>query len=121
MISTRIIMYYHTALWGDANNLPILKALPSFDEIGVLDSNVYLPFGFNWYANQNNMWRQVKNFVIDISDVPPNRAVHCIHWQVAQATSLQNMVFIMAPRHRVTVANRKEFSWTMVRVAGWKI
>jgi glucan 1,3-beta-glucosidase len=96
MISTRIIMYYNTALWGDANNLPILKALPSFDEIGVLESNVYLPYGFNWYANQNNMWRQVKNLVIDITDVPPNRVVSCIHWQVAQATSLQNIVFIMA-------------------------
>jgi glucan 1,3-beta-glucosidase len=97
MISTRIIMYYNTALWGDANNLPILKALPSFDEIGVLESNVYLPYGFNWYANQNNMWRQVKNLVVDITAVPPNRVVSCIHWQVAQATSLQNMVFIMAP------------------------
>jgi glucan 1,3-beta-glucosidase len=99
LISTRIILYYNTALWGDANNLPILKATPDFNEIGVLESNVYIPDGngANWYANQNNMWRQVKNFVIDISDVPPNRVVHGIHWQVAQATSLQNMVFIQAP------------------------
>jgi glucan 1,3-beta-glucosidase len=99
LISTRIILYYNTALWGDANNLPILKATPDFNEIGVLESNVYIPDGngANWYANQNNMWRQVKNFVIDISDVPPNRVVHGIHWQVAQATSLQNIVFIQAP------------------------
>lgn len=97
ILSSPAIMYYHSAYVGDANNLPTLKATPEFDAIGVLDANVYLPYGFNWYANQNNMWRQVRNFIIDITEVPPNRPVHCIHWQVAQATSLQNIVFNMAP------------------------
>lgn len=96
-LSTPAIMYYHTSYVGDANNLPTLKALPSFDAIGVIDANVYLPYGFNWYQNQNNMWRQVRNFIIDITEVPTNREVHGIHWQVAQATSLQNIVFNMAP------------------------
>lgn len=97
LVSERVIMWYNTAFWGDRNNLPTIKAAPTFNDIGVLDSNVYLPYGFNWYANQNNMWRQVKNFIIDIRDVPPNRVVSGIHWQVAQATSLQNIVFLMAP------------------------
>ena len=96
-LSSPAVMYYHTSYIGDANNLPTLKALPSFDAIGVIDANVYLPYGFNWYQNQNNMWRQVRNFIIDITEVPPNRPVHGIHWQVAQATSLQNIVFNMAP------------------------
>lgn len=95
--SKRIIMYYHTSLMGDANNLPVLKATGDFDEIGLIDANVYLPYGFNWYANQNNMWRQIRNFVIDMTEVPPERVCSGIHWQVAQATSLQNIVFELAP------------------------
>jgi glucan 1,3-beta-glucosidase len=79
-LSSPAIMYYHTSYIGDANNLPTLKALPSFDAIGVIDADVYLPYGFNWYQNQNNMWRQVRNFIIDITEVPPNRPVHGIHW-----------------------------------------
>lgn len=96
-MSKRAIMYYHTSMVGDANDLPILKATSEFDEIGLIDANVYLPYGFNWYQNQNNMWRQIRNFVIDITDVPPARSCSGIHWQVAQATSLQNIVFNQAP------------------------
>lgn len=96
-VSKPVVQWYHTSFIGDANNLPTLKALPEFNAIGVIDANVYLPYGFNWYINQNNMWRQVRNFIIDITEVPPQRPVHGIHWQVAQATSLQNMVFKMAP------------------------
>lgn len=95
MVSRPIIMYYFTQYIGDANDLPTLKATPDFNAIGVIDSNVYLPYGFNWYQNQNNMWRQVRNFIIDITLVEPTRPVHGIHWQVAQATSLQNIVFNM--------------------------
>lgn len=40
------------------------------------------------------MWRQVRNFVLDIRQIPPGVA-HCLHWQVAQGTSLQNIVFEM--------------------------
>lgn len=40
------------------------------------------------------MWRQVRNFVLDIRQIPPGTA-HCLHWQVAQGTSLQNIVFEM--------------------------
>jgi glucan 1,3-beta-glucosidase len=45
MISTPIIMYYYTELVGDALNLPMIKALPSFFGIGLLDSDVYYPGG----------------------------------------------------------------------------
>jgi len=40
------------------------------------------------------MWRQVRNFVLDIRQIPKGTA-HCLHWQVAQGTSLQNIVFEM--------------------------
>lgn len=62
--------------------------------IAVIDSNPYAAGGFNWWTNQNNFYRQVRNFVIDISHVAGSATG--IHWQVAQATSLQNLVFTMA-------------------------
>ncbi|QIW95418.1 hypothetical protein AMS68_000936 [Peltaster fructicola] len=95
MISQPIIMYYYSQFIGDANNLPVLMALPEFNAIGLLDADKYLPYGFTWYTNQNNFYRQVRNFVLDLTLVEPTRAVHGIHWQVAQATSLQNIVFRM--------------------------
>lgn len=36
----------------------------------------------------------MRNFILDISDAPQNDYVAAIHWQVAQATSLQNIKFI---------------------------
>lgn len=91
-----MIQYYYTQFIGDANDLPTIIATSDFYGIGIFDSDVYLPYGFSWYTNQNNFYRQIRNFVLDITQVPPTRAVHCIHWQVAQATSLQNIVMNMA-------------------------
>ena len=89
-------MTYYSQLVGDANNLPVLRATPEFNGIAILDSDPYLAYGFNWYQNQNNFWRQVRNFVLDITLVPSySQQAYCMHWQVAQATSLQNIVFNM--------------------------
>lgn len=95
MISRPVIMPYQTQMVGDANDLPVLKATSDFFGIGILDSDPYLPYGYSWYQNQNNMWRGVRNFVFDTTNVPPTTAMHGLHWQVAQATSLQNCVFNM--------------------------
>ena len=43
---------------------------------------------------QSNFYRQIRNFIIDISGAPGDASG--IHWQVSQATSLQNIVFNMA-------------------------
>jgi len=95
MVSTPLIMYYYTQFVGDANNLPTIMGTPNFFGIALIDSDVYLPYGFSWYTNQNNFYRQIRNFVLDITQLPTTHAVHCLHWQVAQATSLQNIVFNM--------------------------
>ncbi|KAK5133279.1 hypothetical protein LTR08_008013 [Meristemomyces frigidus] len=95
MVSTPLVQYYYTQFIGDANNLPVIMAMPSFRGIGLFDTDVYLPYGATWYTNQNNFYRQIRNFVMDITQAPANQSTHCIHWQVAQATSLQNIVFNM--------------------------
>lgn len=94
MVSAPIVQYYFTQFIGDAVTVPTIKALSNFAGIAVIDSDPYLPGGANWYTNQNNFYRQIRNFVIDLTGLPMSTGSG-IHWQVAQATSLQNIQFKM--------------------------
>ncbi|CAL1707953.1 unnamed protein product [Somion occarium] len=86
-VSSSILALYQTQLVGDARHPPTLLAAPNFAGIAVIDGN---PF----YVNQNNFFRSVRNFVIDIRQV--NGGATGLHWQVSQATSLMNIVFQMS-------------------------
>jgi glucan 1,3-beta-glucosidase len=94
VVSKPIVMYYYSQLIGDANNLPVLTASASFAGMAVLDADPYNSGGDNWWTNQNNFFRQVRNFRIDLKRLPENVGAG-VHWQVAQATSLQNIIFDM--------------------------
>ncbi|KAJ3863894.1 exo-beta-1,3-glucanase [Lentinula novae-zelandiae] len=99
LVSSPIIAYYYTQLIGDARVPPTLLASPSFAGMAVIDADPYIPGGggAQWYTNQNNFFRSVRNFVIDVRQVPAtNNQGTGIHWQVAQATSLMNIVFEMS-------------------------
>ena len=104
LVSKPIIQYYYTQFIGDAVTLPTLKASASFTGMGVIDSDPY-DGPNNWYTNQNNFYRQVRNFIIDITNLPATGNAACIHWQVAQATSLQNIVFNMVQGGTTNVQN----------------
>ncbi|PBK58892.1 exo-beta-1,3-glucanase [Armillaria solidipes] len=93
LVSSLIFAYYYTELVGDAKNPPTLLAAPSFSGMAVIDADHYLigGGGSQWYTNQNNL-----NFVIDVSRMPATSTGTGIHWQVAQATSLVNIHFIMS-------------------------
>ena len=94
VVSKPIIPFYYTQLVGDAISLPTLKASADFSGMAVIDADPYTDDGKNWWTNQNNFFRQVRNFVIDLTAMPVEVGAG-IHWQVAQATSLQNIVFNM--------------------------
>lgn len=54
------------------------------------------------YTNQNQFFRHIRNFIFDLTDMPLTTNDNDqalvptgIHWQVAQATTLQNLVFNM--------------------------
>ncbi|KAH8895965.1 pectin lyase-like protein [Thozetella sp. PMI_491] len=98
IVSGSIIQYYHTQFIGHPINRPIIKASPAFVGLGMISSDVYIDGGdgAEWYINQSNFLRQVRNFVLDISASPLYAYVAAIHWQVGQATSLQNIKFIMS-------------------------
>lgn len=89
-----MIQYYYTQFIGDAITPPTIKATAGFVGIALIDSDPYGAGGVNWYTNQNNFYRQVRNFILDTTAMPLNTGTG-IHWQVAQATSLQNIVFNM--------------------------
>lgn len=94
VVSKPIIQLYYTQLVGDALTPPTIKGAAGFQGIALIDSDPYDDTGTNWYTNQNNFYRQIRNFVIDLTSMPATLGAG-IHWQVAQATSLQNIVFNM--------------------------
>ncbi|KAJ6446770.1 40S ribosomal protein S7 [Purpureocillium lavendulum] len=94
VVSKPIVAYYYTQLIGDFNSVPTLKSTANFEGIAVIDSNPYNSTGGNWFTNQNNFFRQIRNFKIDLTGQPKTTGTG-IHWQVAQATSLQNIEFNM--------------------------
>ncbi|PHH65715.1 hypothetical protein CDD82_1637 [Ophiocordyceps australis] len=95
LVSAPLVPYYYSQMVGDAVRVPTLKAAPGFQGTAVIDANPYLPGGDNWYLNTNNFFRQVRNLRIDLTALPLNTDAVGIHWQVAQATSLENMEFVM--------------------------
>ncbi|KAL6229265.1 hypothetical protein BDW75DRAFT_249917 [Aspergillus navahoensis] len=93
LVSSSIIQYYNTQFLGDPVTVPTILAASSFVGLGVITSDVYVSDNEEWYINQNNFLRSVKNFKIDIRLTDPNAYVCAIHWQVAQGTSLENIEF----------------------------
>ncbi|KAJ5624893.1 Exo-1-3-beta-D-glucanase [Penicillium lagena] len=94
VVSKPIIQFYYTQIVGDATDLPVIKASPSFAGMAVIDADPYEADGANWYTNQNNFFRAIRNLVIDLTAMPQSVGAG-IHWQVGQATSLQNIRFEM--------------------------
>ncbi|KAK0673186.1 pectate lyase superfamily protein-domain-containing protein [Cercophora samala] len=110
-VSTPIIQLYYTEFIGDPLNRPIIKGSKDFKGIGLIDTDVYIPgeSGKQWYINQNQFFRQIRNFEFDLTEMPEKTdddgqplVPTGIHWQVSQATSLQNLKFTMPRGDKVT-------------------
>ncbi|CAK7207877.1 hypothetical protein SEUCBS139899_010692 [Sporothrix eucalyptigena] len=103
LVSSTINVYFSTQMIGDANDWPRLVASSSFvGRLGVLSTDLYVRNGgtgpdglsLEWYINTERLYSQIRNFRIDISAVYKNALVCGLHYQVAQATSLENVEFI---------------------------
>ncbi|KAK4506055.1 hypothetical protein PRZ48_004020 [Zasmidium cellare] len=85
---------YYTQIIGDATNRPVFKPGPTFAGMAMMDADPYAnPNNTNWFINQNNFFRQIRNVKFDLRGSA--NTTTAIHWQVAQATSLQNIDFEM--------------------------
>ncbi|PCH43394.1 glycoside hydrolase family 55 protein [Wolfiporia cocos MD-104 SS10] len=98
VVSGAIIAYYYTVLVGDAKVPPTIIASSNFSGEAVIDADPYIPndYGAEWYVNQDNFYRSVRNFVIDLTQTGATSGAKGIHWQVSQSTSLMNLVFEMS-------------------------
>lgn len=103
LVSTSIPVVFDTQLIGDANNWPTIVASRSFIGLGILATEVYTGDGKGidgldqeWYVNTANFYRQIRNLRVDIN-TRPVQEVACIHYQVAQTTSLQFFELIAKP------------------------
>lgn len=96
IVSSSIIDYYYTNLIGNPNCLPVLKPTARFTGLGVIDGNQYQAGNKLGFGSTNVFFRQVRNFIIDMTGVPASTAMTGIHWPTAQATSIQNVQFKMS-------------------------
>ncbi len=79
-----IVAMYNTQLVGDPTDPPTILSSSSFVGLGVISSDVYIDGGngAEWYINQNNFFRQIRNLIIDICQATVEYPAG-LHWQVA--------------------------------------
>lgn len=103
-ISSTIPLPFGTQVIGDAIDRPLLIASSSFVGLGVLSTSEYTGGGIGpdgldqqWYVNTANFYRQIRNVIIDVRNAPASETTACLHYQIAQATSLQNVELRAGP------------------------
>ncbi|KAK5128062.1 hypothetical protein LTR85_005179 [Meristemomyces frigidus] len=97
MINGSIIDYYYTQLIGNPNCLPTIRAFATFaGGLGLIDGDQYQAGGVLGFGATNVFWRQIRNFILDMTLIPATSSATGIHWPTAQATSIQNVVFQMS-------------------------
>lgn len=85
---------------GNPNCLPTILAAANFTgAIGLIDASPYQGsgprVGRTGYGPTNTFFRQIRNLILDTTQLPANFSATGIHWPTAQTTSLQNIVFNM--------------------------
>ncbi|KAI0457369.1 pectate lyase superfamily protein-domain-containing protein [Xylaria acuta] len=102
LVSSSISIYFGTQIVGDANNWPTIVAAPSFVGLGVLSTDVYVDGGGNdsdgnaleWYINTARFYSQIRNVKLDITATNAGAYIAALHYQVAQATTLESVEII---------------------------
>ncbi|KAL2885982.1 Glucan 1,3-beta-glucosidase [Ceratocystis lukuohia] len=98
-ISSSIIDYFYTQIIGDPTNLPVIKGASNFstDSLagGLIDANPLVDGKLAWQA-VNVFFRQIRNLVLDMSEIPAEASALGLHWPSSQATSVNNIVFRMS-------------------------
>lgn len=87
--------FYYTQLIGDPTSMPTIKGSANFKAVGgtsmIIDADKYESGGELAYGATNVFFRQIRNLVVDTTDV--SGTVYAIHWPSSQATTMQNVVF----------------------------
>lgn len=96
VVSRSIVDYYFTQLVGNPNARPVIKATAAFEGLGVIDGDVYQNDGNQGWTSTNVFFRQIRNFVIDLTDISPTKGATGIHWPTGQASSLFNIKIMMS-------------------------
>jgi hypothetical protein len=82
--------------------MPTILAASNFSStggLGLIDGSPYLGVGNRpgrtGFGPTNTFFRQIRNLVLDMTQLPANFSATGIHWPTAQTTSIQNVVFNM--------------------------
>ncbi|KAK3695779.1 pectate lyase superfamily protein-domain-containing protein [Podospora appendiculata] len=97
LVSSPIVNFYYTQIIGEPSDMPVIKGSSSFpsNANGLLDANPYLNGQLN-FKSTNVFYRQLRNLIFDTTAI--SGTAIGVHWPSAQATSIQNCVFILSNR-----------------------
>lgn len=80
--------------------MPVIKATATFNThyaFGVIEGDRYnSSTGKLTWVDTDVFARQIRNLIIDTTDMPHNAGACGVHWPTAQATSIQNVVFMLS-------------------------
>jgi glucan 1,3-beta-glucosidase len=76
--------------------MPTIKASSSFTGSWVIDGDPYNAAGNREWIATNIFWRQIRNIIFDVTEIPAGQGITVLHWPTSQATSLQNVVVNMS-------------------------
>ncbi|KAK8135900.1 hypothetical protein PG984_003840 [Apiospora sp. TS-2023a] len=93
IVSDSIVNYYYTQIVGNPNCMPVIKGSSGFKARWFIDGNQYGSNGQLGWGATDVFWTQVRNVIIDTTEVRSSLQVAGIHWTVSQATLLQNIIF----------------------------
>lgn len=80
-----------------------MKAAPKFvGKLGLIETNYYVENGglgpdglsLEWYVNTARFFSQIRNIRIDVTETDPNGHIAGIHYQAAQAASIEHVEII---------------------------
>ena len=96
LITQSIQIYYFTQIIGNPNCMPTILGARNYQINAIGYSPGMLEGDLNYAVGSTNIfYRQVRNLIIDGTQIPASVAVAGIHWNTAQATSLQNVLIKM--------------------------
>ncbi|OAA34929.1 LysM domain protein [Beauveria brongniartii RCEF 3172] len=87
---------YFPSVGAVKGRVPTIQSARNFIGLGVFTTDVYLPDGHSeWYLNTSNFYRSIRGLQIDIR-LTRQKGMVGIHWQVAQATAIEETGILMS-------------------------
>jgi glucan 1,3-beta-glucosidase len=75
LISSSIFPSYMTQIIGNPNDMPVLKAVATFNDSHLIDGDFIPPTGEE-YKPTDIFYRQIRNLILDLTEIPDRHSIN---------------------------------------------